>query len=64
MVENGIVDPPRWCAALQDAASVAGLIVTAEAMVAERPKETRQCRPCRRRRDGGMVGWWMGGMDF
>jgi chaperonin GroEL len=40
MVEKGIVDPAKVVrAALQDAASVAGLIVTVEAMVAEVPKE-------------------------
>jgi hypothetical protein len=32
---NEKVLPSRWCAALQDAASVAGLLVTTEAMVAE-----------------------------
>jgi len=40
MVEKGIVDPAKVVrAALQDAASVAGLLVTTEAMVAELPKE-------------------------
>src|SRR3979411_1389469 len=40
MVENGIIDPAKVVrAALQDAASIAGLLVTTEAMVAERPKE-------------------------
>ena len=40
MVEKGIIDPAKVVrAALQDAASVAGLIVTAEAMVAELPKD-------------------------
>ena len=40
MVEKGIIDPAKVVrAALQDAASVAGLIVTVEAMVAELPKE-------------------------
>ncbi len=40
MVERGIVDPAKVVrAALQDAASVAGLLVTTEAMVAETPKE-------------------------
>jgi chaperonin GroEL len=41
MIEKGIVDPAKVVrAALQDAASVAGLLVTTEAMVAEMPKET------------------------
>jgi len=40
MLEEGIVDPAKVVrAALQDAASVAGLLVTTEAMVAELPKE-------------------------
>ncbi len=40
MVDKGIVDPAKVVrAALQDAASVAGLLVTTEAMVAETPKE-------------------------
>ena len=40
MLEKGIVDPAKVVrAALQDAASVAGLLVTTEAMVAELPKE-------------------------
>jgi chaperonin GroEL len=40
MVKLGIVDPAKVVrAALQDAASIAGLLVTTEAMVAERPKK-------------------------
>jgi chaperonin GroEL len=40
MVEKGIVDPAKVVrTALQDAASVAGLLVTTEAMIAEVPKE-------------------------
>ncbi len=40
MIEKGIVDPAKVVrAALQDAASVAGLLVTTEAMVAELPKD-------------------------
>ena len=40
MIEAGIVDPAKVVrTALQDAASVAGLLVTTEAMVAELPKE-------------------------
>jgi chaperonin GroEL len=40
MLDKGIVDPAKVVrAALQDAASVAGLLVTTEAMVAEVPKE-------------------------
>ena len=40
MIEAGIVDPAKVVrTALQDAASVAGLLITTEAMVAEVPKE-------------------------
>ncbi|MDP6566002.1 MAG: chaperonin GroEL [Alphaproteobacteria bacterium] len=40
MVKAGIVDPTKVVrAALQDAASVAGLLITTEAMVAEKPEE-------------------------
>jgi chaperonin GroEL len=61
MVENGIIDPAKVVrAALQDAASIAGLLVTTEAMVAEAPKE-KQAMPAMPG-GGGMGG--MGGMDF
>src|ERR1700738_4892216 len=41
MIEKGIVDPAKVVrTALQDAASIAGLLVTTEAMVAEPPKDT------------------------
>ena len=47
LIEKGIVDPAKVVRrALQDAASVAGLLVTTEAMVAEMPKEPRR-RRCR-----------------
>ncbi len=57
MIATGIVDPAKVVrTALQDAASVAGLLVTTEALVAELPK----------REAGGpsMPGGGMGGMDF
>ncbi|WP_137043642.1 chaperonin GroEL [Pseudolabrys sp. FHR47] len=57
MVAKGIVDPAKVVrTALQDAASVAGLLVTTEAMVAELPKEAGPAMPP----GGGMGG--MGGM--
>jgi chaperonin GroEL len=57
MVDKGIVDPAKVVrAALQDAASVAGLIVTVEATVAEVPKE-KPAAPA-------MPGGGMGGMDY
>jgi chaperonin GroEL len=61
MVDKGIVDPAKVVrAALQDAASIAGLLVTTEAMVAEAPKEKSAMPPMPG--GGGMGG--MGGMDF
>ena len=46
MLNAGIVDPAKVVrVALQDAASVAGLMITTEAMVAETPKKKR-LRPC------------------
>jgi chaperonin GroEL len=42
MVEAGIVDPTKVArSALQNAASVASLLLTTEALVAEKPKEER-----------------------
>jgi chaperonin GroEL len=57
MLDAGIVDPAKVVrAALQDAASVAGLLITTEAMVAELPKkESAPAMP---------GGGGMGGMDF
>ena len=60
MVEKGIVDPTKVVRiALQDAASVAALLITTEAMIAERPKDKA---PMPMPGGGGMGG--MGGMDF
>jgi pyruvate dehydrogenase complex dehydrogenase (E1) component len=40
MVQSGIIDPTKVVrVALQDAASIAALLITTEAMVAERPKK-------------------------
>ncbi len=56
LVAEGIIDPAKVVrTALQDAASVAGLLVTTEAMVAELPKDEAPAMP-----GGGMGG--MGGM--
>ena len=59
LFEAGIVDPTKVVrTALQDAASVAALLITTEAMVAERPKkDSAPAMP-----GGGMGG--MGDMDF
>ncbi|HEY8581245.1 MAG TPA: chaperonin GroEL [Beijerinckiaceae bacterium] len=57
MIKSGIVDPAKVVrTALQDAASVSGLLVTTEAMIADKPKK-----------DAGPAmppGGGMGGMDF
>jgi chaperonin GroEL len=55
MLSAGIVDPAKVVrVALQDAASIAGLLITTEAMIAEAPKK----EPA----GGGMPGGGMGGM--
>ncbi|BAB54710.1 chaperonin GroEL [Mesorhizobium japonicum] len=59
MIAMGIVDPVKVVrTALQDAASVAGLLVTAEAMIAEAPKKESAGGGM----PGGMPGGGMGGM--
>jgi len=59
MVAKGIIDPAKVVrTALQDASSVASLLITTEAMVAELPKEAAPAMPA----GGGMGG--MGGMGF
>ena len=59
LVAQGVIDPAKVVrCALQDAASVAGLLITTEAMVAELPKKEHAHAPM----PGGMGG--MGGMDF
>jgi chaperonin GroEL len=61
MVKAGIIDPTKVVRlALQDAASVAALLITTEAMIAERPEKKA---PMPGGGGGGMGG--MGGdMDF
>jgi chaperonin GroEL len=54
MIEKGIIDPAKVVrTALQDASSVAGLLVTTEAMVAEAPKKEATAAPA----GGGMGGF-------
>ena len=61
MIQMGIVDPVKVVrSALQDAASVAGLLVTTEAMISEAPK--KESAGAGGGMPGGMGG--MGGMDF
>jgi chaperonin GroEL len=58
MLDAGILDPTKVTRlALQNAASVAGLLLTTEVMVAEAPKEEEHSH-------GGMPPGGMGGMDM
>ena len=57
LVKSGIIDPTKVVrTAIQDAASIAGLLITTEAMVADLPKKDAPMPP--------MGGGGMGGMDF
>ncbi len=57
LIDAGIIDPTKVVrTALQDAASVAGLLVTTEAMIAEKPEKKSAA--------GGPPGGGMGDMDF
>ena len=57
MIKAGIIDPTKVVrSALQDAASIAGLLVTTEAMVAEKPEK----KPASPMPGGG----GMGDMDY
>ena len=48
LLAEGIIDPTKVVrTALQDAASIAGLLITTEAMVAEKPKKAAPRRHCR-----------------
>ncbi|MGI1662623.1 chaperonin GroEL [Palleronia sp. KMU-117] len=56
MFKFGVIDPAKVVrTALEDAASVAGLLITTEAMVADKPKKDEPAMP---------AGGGMGGMDF
>jgi chaperonin GroEL len=62
MIEMGILDPTKVTrTALQNAASIAGLMITTEAMIAEAPKKDEKAAA-----GGGDMGGMggMGGMDF
>jgi chaperonin GroEL len=57
LISQGVIDPTKVVrCALQGAASIAGLLITTEAMVAERPKKEAAQAP--------MPGGGMGGMDY
>ncbi|MCV9937525.1 chaperonin GroEL [Boseaceae bacterium BT-24-1] len=56
LVANGVIDPAKVVrTALQDAASIAGLLITTEALIVEAPKKDAPMPP---------MGGGMGGMDF
>ena len=58
LVKQGVIDPAKVVrTALQDAASIAGLLITTEAMVAEKPKKQGSAPAM-------PGGGGMGGMDF
>ncbi len=58
MIKMGILDPTKVTrSALQNAASIAGLLITTEAMIAEAPKDDAPAMP-----DMGDMGGGMGGM--
>ena len=60
LVESGVIDPTKVVrTALQDAASVAGLLITTEAAISELPED----KPAMPMGGGGGMGG-MGGMDF
>ena len=57
MVKAGIIDPTEVVrTALQDAASVGGLLITTEAMITEKPKKDCHCG------EGAAAPGGMGGM--
>jgi chaperonin GroEL len=60
LVKAGVIDPTKVVrTALQDAASVAGLLITTEAAISEKPDD----KPAMGGMPGGGMGG-MGGMDF
>jgi chaperonin GroEL len=60
MFKFGVIDPAKVTrTALEDAASVASLLITTEAMIADRPEPKSGAGA-----GGGMGGGGMGGMDF
>lgn len=60
MVKAGVIDPTKVVrTALENASSVAGLLLTTEALVAERPKKESSAPA-----GGGHAHGGMGDMDF
>jgi chaperonin GroEL len=64
LLAAGVIDPVKVTrSALQNASSVAGLLLTTEAMIAEKPKKDAPALPAGGGMGGGGMGG-MGGMDF
>ena len=60
LVEQGVIDPTKVTrTALENAASVSGLLLTTETVVADRPEKASSAGG-----PGGMPGGGMGDMDF
>jgi chaperonin GroEL len=65
LVKAGVIDPTKVVrAALQNAASVASLMLTTEAMIAEKPKKKEEATPAAGGMGGGGMGGMGGGDDF
>ena len=63
LVKDGIIDPTKVVlSAIQDSASVAGLLITAEAVIADFPEEKKDMPPMPDM--GGGMGGGMPGMDM
>ena len=64
LVKDGIIDPTKVVlSAIQDSASVAGLLITAEAVIADLPEDKKDM-PAMPDMGGGMGGGGMPGMDM
>jgi len=62
LLEAGVIDPAKVTRiALQNAVSVAGLLLTTDCLVTEKPKEKEEMPPGG---PGGMGGGYGGGMDM
>ena len=65
MFAKGIIDPVKVVrTALQDAASISGLLVTTEAMIADKPEEKDAAMPGGMGGMGGNAGGMPGGKKF
>ena len=59
MIEEGIVDPAKVTrSALQNAASVASMVLTTESIVADKPEDPAQVAAAQAAMQGGMGGMY------